>query len=142
MRLGLAVCVGAVSVALSTSAMATVIDFDGGVASTTSYTVSGVTFTASGQQLYTATSPNGTAALLAGSNPFYPITATLSSPTNFVSVDLGDYDSDPDNIFLEAYDASNNLLGSTSLLLDASDSAMHTLSLSFANIAWARFGST
>lgn len=75
---------------------------------------------------------------------FPTLRADISGGASSVSIDLGDYDSDADGLFLNVYDASNNLLGSASLVTDPSDETMHTLGvgLPFPGIAYAEFGST
>jgi len=67
--------------------------------------------------------------------------ATLSSLVGFVSVTMGDYNGDADNLYLYAYDAASNLVGSDLFVNPASSYAGHTLSVSSAisNIAWVEF---
>lgn len=122
-----------------------VIDFESAPVGTfLSYTESGVTFTATDGQLIQAPfGPNGTRALLGvDSNPYSTIRADISGGATSVAIDLGDFNADPDTIFLEIYDSSNTLIGSTSAFLDASFTGMQTLSLSGSGIAYAIFGST
>lgn len=66
--------------------------------------------------------------------------ADFGGLVNFVSIDLGDYGADADNIFLEVFSASNVSLGYVDLLRPSSSSAMDTLSLAVAGIAYAIFG--
>ena len=56
------------------------------------------------------------------------------------SVALGDWNADPDQIFLVIYDATDTLLGYTSFLRASDSHEMNTLSLSGSNIACAVFG--
>ena len=124
-------------------ASATTIDFNSLSGTFTSYTNSGVTFTPVGGGLLAASlTPNGTIGLLEISSPHHMIRADVAGGTNFVSIDLGDYDADPDLLTLQVFDAANNSLGLTTLLIDASFTGMMTLSLSVAGIDHAIFGST
>jgi len=126
-------------------ASATTITFESAPAGTfPSYSESGATFTAfgGGGLLSAISSPNGTRALLDNNSPRKTLRADISGGTNFVSVDLGDFDADADTLFLNIFDSSNVLLGSTSQFIDASFTGMVTLSLSAPNIAYAQFGAT
>src|SRR5262249_11391931 len=78
-----------------------------------SYTENGVTFTASGGggQIITDIVPNGTRGLLDNNTPRKELRADIAGGTSFVSVDLGDFDSDADTIFLEVFNSSNVSLG-------------------------------
>jgi hypothetical protein len=130
------------SVALSS---ATTIHFES--LSTTfasSYTESGVTFTAiTGAGLRGQTSSNGSIGIAGYASPFSLIKASIAGGAKFVSVGLGDIGSDSDNLVLSIYDSSDNLLGSTSLLIPSSNALLNTLSLNSAtDIAYAIFGST
>jgi len=75
--------------------------------------------------------------------PYYTVNnltrATFASLTNFISVTLGDFNQDPDTLYLFAYDSSNNVIGSQSYNLPADSYAGITLSLSVANIAYVEF---
>jgi hypothetical protein len=130
------------------SATATTIDFNNlpSIAGPTgiigAYGVDIVSFTTvDNSNILVATTPNGTPGLLPNSTPRAELLATFTTDTvSSVSVDLGDFNSDPDLAFLEVFNASNVSLGFTSLLLDASDSSMHTLSLSASGIKYAVFG--
>jgi len=124
---------------------ATVITFDeagftGGEFASTTF--NGVTFSASGGGGLVAkqTGPNGTFGLLDDNAPRKELRADFIGGTNFVSVDLGDFDSDPDLLFLQVFNSANVSLGFASLLIDASFTGMQTLSLSAPNIAYAVFG--
>ena len=135
----LSTAIAAAALFTAGSAQAYTIDFDS-FGSGTSYSEGGATITAGGEVFSGNTTPNGTLGILAGGSPRAEFLATFAGTTGFVSVDLGDYNSDADLLFLEAFDSSSALLGSTTLLIDSSDSVMHTLSVTFAGIASARFG--
>jgi len=138
----LSLCAG---LGFSTAATATVIDFNtvpfNNIAT---YTAGPVTFTAPGGTLYFSffgNTPNGTHGIVGYDGTNFPTQrADIAGGTTFVSVDLGDYDSDADTIFLNAFDSSNTLLGSTSTFLAASFTGMVTLSLSTPGIAYVTFG--
>lgn len=120
----------------------TTIDFNALSGTFTSYSQAGATFTSvGGGQFVSTLDPNGTNGLLETSSPRHLLRADIAGGTNFVSVDLGDFDSDPDLLTLQAFDAANNSLGLTTLLIDASFTGMKTLSLSVAGIDHAIFGS-
>ncbi len=128
------------------SANATVIDFSsapGGC--NASYSESGVTFSA-GPDGVTASNfgptPNTTPGLIScNSGNFSPTTALFSSAfSGAISVDLGDFNADADDIFLRLFDAGNMLLASDTFHLDASFIGMHTLTANAANVAYAVFG--
>ena len=55
--------------------------------------------------------------------------ATFVTLTNFVSVTMGDYDADDDNLYLNAYDNLNNLITSDFFFNPAASSAGKTLSV-------------
>jgi len=130
----------AAAAALTTGgAQAATITFDG-FTSGTSYSEAGATITAAGQTFIGQNGPGGSNSILANGTPRAEFTALFAGTTGFVSVDLGDFNADSDLLFLEAFDAGNNLLGTQTLLIDASDSVMHTLSLSLAGISSVKFG--
>ena len=60
--------------------------------------------------------------------------ATFVTLTNFVSVTMGDYDADEDNLYLNAYDTLNNLITSDFFLNPFESSAGKTLSVS--SLSW------
>ena len=68
-------------------------------------------------------------------------TATFNiNNVNFFSIGVGDFDGDVDNTFLEAYDASNNLLASDSYVNPASKYGGDFLSVSTTtSIAYVKF---
>lgn len=119
----------------------TIIDFDAGVTGP-SYSESGVDFTPIGGGAFVnlGNTPNGTRGLIAQDAELIPINAVIGGGTDFVSVDLGDFNADSDDIFLRAYDAANVFLGEDTLTLAAAFSGMETLSVSFANISRVEFG--
>ena len=55
-------------------------------------------------------------------------------------MDLGDFNSDSENLFLEVYNSSNVLLNSASLFNPDTSESMRTLSLANPDIAYAFFG--
>ncbi len=108
-----------------------------------SHTKSGVTFTASVGigEIVRDLAPNGTQGILEWTFPTQKeLRADIASGATFVSVDLGDYGSDEDRLFLEIFDASNTSLGFTDLVIPSGFTGMKTLSLSASNIAYAVFG--
>ncbi|GAA4220337.1 hypothetical protein GCM10022253_24250 [Sphingomonas endophytica] len=139
---------GAMVIAGSASAAqaATTINFNDGVPNGSSYTESGVTFrpttTGAVVGLDYGETPNGTRGILAvdTSSRFVPIRATFSSLANAVSVDLGDYSSDDDSLFLRAFDANGGLLMSATDFIPSTFVGMRTLSLSAAGISYVEFG--
>lgn len=127
--------------ALASRAQATTIDFQSAPALFTTYTEQGVTFTpVGGGQIGNMTTPNGTLGLLEQSGPRHFIRADIAGGASSVSVDLGDYNSDSDTLFLDIYDASNLSLGHAELDIPSSFTGMKTLSLSASSIAYAIFG--
>lgn len=125
------------------AAQANIINFESAPASFTSYTEQGVTFTSvTGGTINLMTTPNGTAGLLEESAPRSFLRADIAGGATSVSVDLGDYNSDGDTLFLNIYDFANALLGHTELLIASTFTGMQTLSLSNPNIAYAIFGAT
>ena len=123
----------------------TTITFDepGTPATAVSFVSKGVTFSAPGGSLQLSGDPNGTQGLLAPgtAGPYVPIRADIGGGTSFVSVDLGDYDADADQLFLNVYNSSDTLLGTSTLLIPADFTGLKTLSLSAPGIAYAVFGS-
>ena len=107
-----------------------------------SFSVGAVTFSVVGGGNMDATgTPNGTNGLLETSSPRKALRADLAGGFGSVSIDLGDFNADPDHIFLRAYSAANVLLGSSEADLSASFSGMHTLSFATAGISYVLFGS-
>ncbi|MDP3281524.1 MAG: FxDxF family PEP-CTERM protein [Nitrosomonas sp.] len=115
------------------------INFDAlSLSGVSSYTESGVTFTA--PSFSTLDSPNGTLALLEESSPKNFLRADISGGAVSVSVDLGDFGGDSDLLFLEVFDSSDTSLGRTEFFIEASFTGMETLSLSTPGISYAIFG--
>ncbi|MDP1549106.1 MAG: FxDxF family PEP-CTERM protein [Nitrosomonas sp.] len=119
------------------------INFDAlSLSGVSSYTESGVTFTA--PSFSTLESPNGTLALLEESSPRNFLRADISGGAVSVSVDLGDFgddfSGDSDLLFLEVFDSSDTSLGRTEFFIEASFTGMETLSLSTPGISYAIFG--
>ncbi len=144
MKKFIAIFTAVVSVGLAGVAQATItIDFEAfPTGPFTSYTESGVTFTASGggTLLVTAVGPNGTKGLLDSKYPMKELRADIGPGATFVSVDLGDFGSDSDRLFLEVFNAGNMSLGYTDLVIPPEFVGMKTLSLSAPNIAYVIFG--
>lgn len=144
-RRHLALAALAATALCATGAQATIIDFNTAPDAVASYTISGVTFTAEGGgTLYSTTfgpTPNGTRGLIAqGNSAFVPTRATFAGGATSVSIDLGDFNSDADALFLWLYDAGNVLLASASANIPASFTGLVTLSASASGTAYAVFG--
>jgi hypothetical protein len=131
---------GALLLAAGTSAGATTVTFSG-FAGGPSYSALGVTITAEGQNLLALDSPNGTTGIIGDGSPRPALTAVFDVLTSSVSVDLGDFGSDPDELFLQAFGLGGVPLGESSLLISSSDASMHTLSISTSGISYVVFGS-
>ena len=133
---------GLALLALGTSAgAATTITFES-FAGGTSFSGSGVTITAGGQNILATTAPNGSIGIIANGTPRSDFTAAFDVLTNSVSVDLGDFGGDADTIYLDAFGLGDVFLGEASLLLSASDTSMYTLTFNGAGISYVVFGST
>lgn len=136
-------------------AAATVIDFESLALPTTSYSVSGVTFTTgAGGLLSPVDGPNGTRTVIGNfvedpNDPdifsFDPIRADFAGVMGTVAVDLGDWPSedfgDEDLLFLEVFDAFDVSLGRVEWLIGPAEPDFKTLSISAAGIKSATFGS-
>ncbi len=137
-----------VAFAFPIAALATVIDFSAVPAGcVSSYTESGVTFSATDGLGITANfgnGPNGTPGILGcntSGNSFSTIRGTFASLfSGSVSVDMGDFDQDADVITLSLFDALNNLLATVSANLAADFSGMVTLTASAAGVDHVVFG--
>lgn len=109
-----------------------------------SFTSSGVTFTAPGGRLAAYQTPDGSRGVLGQAlvgDDSVPIKAVIAGGASNVSVRLGDFGMDADALFLEAYDASSNLIASTSYDLPANVSGMRSLGVAVSNISYVLFGS-
>lgn len=141
-------CCAAAALVASATVQASSISFNSAslnCGASLSYSEGGVTFTSTdGGAFATALTPNGTNGLLdcvTAGQDYSPFRADFSSPySGAVSVDLGDYNSDEDNLFLRLYDASNNLLGTVSQIIASDFTGMVTLSLTADNVKYAIFG--
>ncbi len=95
----------------------------------------------SGGHIYT---PNGTPGLLSF-NPvnhrYYPILATIAGGTNFVSIELGTFGGAANTLFLSAYDAGGNFIGSVYDSYSSLSITIKTLSFSAPYIGSVAFGS-
>ncbi len=121
------------------------IDFEDTPSGTfSSWIKEGVTFTAVGGGLLTSDAhgptPNGTNGIAGDVSPYPELRADIAGGTNYVAVDLGDYNYDLDRLFLEVFDSSAVSLGFTDLVIPDDFVGMETLSLSASNIAYAIFG--
>ena len=143
-------CAGVASFAATAEATQITYDFNGGIngwlngicsEAAVNANTPGVTFDNTGGSSFTISSPFGTISLI--NFPYNTIgnstIATFSSLTDYVSVDMGDYGGDVDNLYLEAYDAANILVDSA--YFSSSVSGLNTLSVSTgtASIAWVEF---
>lgn len=68
--------------------------------------------------------------------------AAFTSLIDFVSVDLGDFGEDADELFLATFDAQGSITGVVTKTIGEAISGMHTLTLSIANTSFVAFGST
>lgn len=136
----------------SALAAATVVDFEALAASTTAYSVSGVTFTSGvGGFVNPVDGPNGTRTIIGnytendadpGFGFFDPLKAVFDGLMGTIKVDLGDYpDGDEDLLFLEAFDAADVSLGRVELLIGPDEPSFQTLTIKAAGIKSVSFGS-
>jgi hypothetical protein len=145
-RISLIAFVAALSLSAPVTAEAvTTLTFETVPAPFTSYFESGATVTALGPlQIFAPGGPNGTRSLISSTDeePFlaYPFRADFDVPAWTVSVDLGDFGDDADQLFLNAYNSSNVLIASAGQLLGAGVSGMVTLNVATAGIAYVTFG--
>jgi hypothetical protein len=84
--------------------------------------------------------PNGTRGLASVGSPWPELRADIAGGSNYVAIDLGDYDADSDRLFLEVFDSSNMSLGFTDFVIPGDFTGMQPLSLSASNISYAIFG--
>ncbi len=138
-------CVFAGVLSVSASAGVIIIDFeDVGPGSFSSLTLADVTFTAvDGGNINSQNSgmtPNGTWGLIANGPPFSTLRGDIATGATNVSVDLGDFDGDADDLFLQAYNFLDMLVSSDALTLPPDFIGMETLSVSAPDIAYVIFG--
>lgn len=119
----------------------TTIDFSTSPSSFLTYSQGGATIrTVDNTTINTTGVPGGSQGILPANSPFPEYRVDFTTVASFVSVDLGDFNADPDLLFLEAFNAGNTSIGFTSFNNPASAQTMTTLSLSVANIKYAIFG--
>ena len=87
-------------------------------------------------------SPNGTNGLVKGGQFASFWRATFSQLVDFVSIDLGDWGNDADELFLATFDSTGAITGVVTKTIGEAISGMHTLSLSLANTSSVAFGVT
>ena len=129
---------------VSSAASADIITFETApLGPSSSFVLGGVTFSAVGGSgaIIRATNPNGTQGIIDNNATRLELRADFSSLQNFVSVDLGDFNADPDLLVLRAFNSANVLLGLSSIPIDGSFTGMLTLSVTVPNIAYVTFGS-
>lgn len=68
-----------------------------------------------------------------------PFKLSFSGITNYVQVGVGDYNSDVDNTFMQAFDAADNLIGSASYVNPQEVYGGGFLTIAAANIAYVKF---
>ena len=108
--------------AISSAATADVITFETApLGPSVSFVLGGVTFSTVGLNgaIIRQTTPNGTQGIIDNNSPHLELRADFSSLQNFVSVDLGDFNSDADLLVLRAFNSSNGLIGFGSIPIDA-----------------------
>lgn len=131
--------------ASAATAATTTIDFNGFAPDTdlTGVDLGGVSITSGSAIIETNLVPNNSIGIK--TEPFTNLSlfrADFSSLVSAVSVDIGDFGGDEDNLVLEAFDASDALLASMFATLPIGTNAMITLSVSAANISYVLFGSS
>jgi hypothetical protein len=110
-----------------------------------SYSEQGVTFRSTDTMgtISTQATPNVTYGFVAflGDGNFAPARADIAGGAGMVSIDVGGYAVGfTRDIYLNVYNASNTLVGSTTALIQPGVTGMPTLSVSAPNIAYAIFG--
>src|SRR5918993_3227939 len=120
-------CLGALAalfVASGAHASPILIDFESvPPGSQMSYVESGVTFTTlTNSAFFRSETPAGTQGLLASDS--LPFRADISGGATTVSVDLGDFASDAELLFLQAFDVFDNLLEQTLLPISSNFEGM------------------
>lgn len=125
----------------SWSANAVVVDFESyAVSNVASIVDADFTLTSNSATFdITSSAPWGGNSLINYFNGGNTFTVAFNSLIDFFSIDVGDYNQDEDNVSLQLFDSSWNLLGSDSATNPASSSTALTLSVSAANAAYAVF---
>lgn len=83
---------------------------------------------------------SGQAAISYFANPgTSPFQLSFATPTSYVQVGVGDYNGDEDNTYMQAFDALDNLIGSTSYYNPAPTLGGGFLTIAAPNIAYVRF---
>ena len=146
MKKSIMIGVLALSLMTATQAVASItIDFESFPAGPfATYTEQGVTFSASGGGglLMTGITPNGTLGLFDDNSPRKELRADIPGGTTFMSVDLGDNDADSDLLFVEVFDAGDNLVSSAFTFIAPEFTGMITFTFMDVTptIAYAVFG--
>ena len=91
---------------------------------------------------YILNGPTGSDALVKGGQYSSFWKADFSTLVDYVSVDLGDFGDDDDELFLAAFDETNSLIGVITKAIESTSSSMHTLTLALADISKVYFGVT
>ena len=131
---------------VSANAAPTVIDFEGIAAGTiiNGLDLGGVTLNHATADIEVRAVTPGAPGQSISTDPFTtttPIIGTFNvAGVNSVSIDIGDFNGDPDNIFLNGYDSDNNLIAMDSAFNPGSLVGLTTLSIMASNIAWIEFG--
>ena len=142
--------IAAVSAAFTATAVpATTIDFNSlsvGL-NIAGLDLGGVVITRGGEVVeVTSSSPASTGNTIRAALPQFvsdnPFRADFTSPVSFVSVQIGDFGADLDNLFMEAYGANDLFLAATSDVLGANVENLLTLAIAATGIQYVLFGST
>lgn len=86
--------------------------------------------------------PVGSNAMVKGGQDASYWLASFDALVDFVSIDLGDFGGDADELFLATINSFNEVTGVVTKTIGAGISGMHTLSLSIANTSAIAFGVT
>ena len=123
------------------AAGASTLDFNGGTpcTSTDAFVTLSTVGTATCQATIAPTTNSGAIGIFNSGTPG-AMRADFGGLVSFVSIDLGDYNADPDNIFLEVFGIDDVSLGLVDFLRPGASFAMDTLSIAVANISYAVFG--
>lgn len=130
MRLRLLACAALGALVAATPANAVVIDFESTPAGGYSNLVFGdVTITAPGGTFSITNGPNGTKGLLPEGSPRPLVRLDFAALASSVSVELGDFNQDADEAYLELFTSGDVSLGIVTLPIASPDQTMHLLSL-------------